>query len=464
MRRCNPSRVLHGMPVVKPTQAGSCVALERLPARYSVVEVGRSLQAAVNSVGVCWGQFVRRGDRVVLKPNLIRQSHTKRPGEWEQIVTHGTVIEAVTREVARALDGHGSITIADGPQTDSDFEVIDARLGLRDLATRIQSEYQGVAVSVVDLRRERWRTADGVVLERQRVPDAPGGYTEIDLQQLSHFCGRDANYYGADYDSSFTQTHHRAARHAYLLARLALDADVFINLPKLKTHKKVGITVSLKNLVGINGDKNYLPHFTMGSADEGGDEFPPSVSSGRVQSRMIQSFKKIAVAAPAFANAVGPIAKRAGEVLWGKTDEVVRSGNWHGNDTAWRMVLDLNRILLHYDGSGARRREPLRYLSIVDGIIAGEGDGPMEADALDAGVLLVGTNPAAVDLACATFMGFDWRKIPMIREAFAPHELPIATFSPEDVTVVPEMGETMHFRPHFGWRGAIEAKSVEHPR
>lgn len=440
------------------------VALIRQAEGYDKSAILSSLQVASRAIDLDWAESIRPGDNVLIKPNLIRQSHTHRPDEWKQIVTHGSVICAVTEAIARALAGQGTITIADGPQTDSDFDAIDARLGLRALAAEISAKYPGVRVVVTDLRRERWRTENGVVVDRQRVPDAPGGYTEVDLGALSHFHGRDANYYGADYDSGFTQSHHRANRHAYLLARLALDADVFINMPKLKTHKKVGITVSLKNLVGINGDKNYLPHFTMGSAGEGGDEFPPSVASGRVQGQMIRAFKKMALSAPVIANAIGPMAKKAGEAMWGRTDQVVRSGNWHGNDTAWRMVLDLNRILLHYDGSGARRRKPLRYLSIVDGIVAGEGDGPMEADAIDAGVLLVGTNPAAVDLVAARFMGFDWRKLPMVREAFSPHELPIADFSPEDVQVVPGLGEPMHFRPHFGWRGAIEAEPVEHAR
>jgi len=440
------------------------VAITRQNPPYDRDAMSVALGHLTTSLGLSWSEWIRSGDRVVLKPNLIRQSHTRRPDEWEQIVTHGTVIEAVAREVATALHGRGTIVIADGPQTDSDFDAIGARLGLGELSEGITRDFPGVTVSVIDLRRERWKTTGGVVVDRQRMPDAPGGYTEVDLGRASHFHGHDADFYGADYDSTFTQSQHRGDRHAYLLARLALDADVFINLPKMKTHKKVGITASLKNLVGINGDKNYLPHYTMGAASDGGDEFPPSTSSGRVQSRMIRAFKQMAVAVPAIANTVGPMAKKAGEAMWGRTDQVVRSGNWHGNDTAWRMVLDLNRILLHYDGSGTRRREPLRYLSIVDGIIAGEGDGPMEADALGAGVLLAGTNPAAVDLVCATLMGFDWRKLPMIREAFQPHELPIVEFAPEEVSVVPELGEPMSFRPHFGWRGAIEAEAHERAR
>ena len=54
------------------------------------------------------------------------------------------------------------------------------------------------------------------------------------------------------------------------------------------------------------------------------------------------------------------------------TTDRIRSGNWHGNDTTWRMVLDLNRALRYGDGVGVLHDEPQRrYFSVVDGIIAG---------------------------------------------------------------------------------------------
>ena len=37
--------------------------------------------------------------------------------------------------------------------------------------------------------------------------------------------------------------------------------------------------------------------------------------------------------------------KKLGRLYFGDTQRVVRSGNWHGNDTCWRMVLDLNKCL-----------------------------------------------------------------------------------------------------------------------
>jgi len=433
------------------------VAVVRQTAEYSPARIERSVAATMDLLGLRWSALVSPGQHVLLKPNMIRQSHSGRPREWAQILTHGQVLSAVTRAVATAMRGEGRITIADAPQTDSDFDAIAERMEIPALLDHVAREYPKIRLSVVDLRREVWRTVDGVVADRKKLPDAPGGYVCVDLGADSALMEKTGPFYGADYDSGFTARHHGEGKHEYLLARIALDADLFVNLPKLKTHKKVGITLSLKNLVGINGDKNYLPHFSMGTPRSGGDELPDDGFSSGLQARSIHAFKRVLSAAPSVGVLLGPAAKRIGTAVFGATEDVVRSGNWHGNDTAWRMVHDLNKILFHFDGDGERRSRPLRYLSIADGIIAGEGNGPMEADALPCGVLLAGTNPVAVDWAAAALMGFDWTKIPMIREAFRPSALPLATFGPESVEVVPELGAPFRFRPHFGWVGHIEA-------
>lgn len=400
------------------------IAVVRQPPRY---EPGL-VRASVAALGIDWRGLIRPGDRVLLKPNFIRQSHTDRPGEWEQIITHGAVIAAVAEQV---IGAGGKITIADAPQTDSDFDQICRLTGVRNLDAEI-----------LDLRREAWRTENGVIVERRKLPEDPRGYTLVNLGEKSWFHGKAGRFYGADYDTRFTAAHHTGSRHEYLLSRSAMDADVFINLPKLKTHKKTGITASLKNLVGINGDKNYLPHFCLGTPDEGGDEFPDSRAQTKVQAKLLKLLK----GGPWWT----PTVKRIGAKIFGDSGSVVRSGNWHGNDTTWRMVLDLNRALFEFDGTGQPRTKPLRYLSIVDGIVAGEGNGPMEADAKPCGVLLAGTNPVAVDYVCAQLMGFDWRKLPMIREGFAQFGL-----SPADIEA--DIGEPFHFTPHFGWKGHVEA-------
>lgn len=91
----------------------------------------------------------------------------------------------------------------------------------------------------------------------------PNGYTVFDLGKNSAFEGLEniENIYGADYDRSETLKHHSGGKHEYCISGTILKADVFISLPKMKTHRKSGATLNLKNLVGCNGNKNYLPHF-----------------------------------------------------------------------------------------------------------------------------------------------------------------------------------------------------------
>jgi uncharacterized protein (DUF362 family) len=112
----------------------------------------------------------------------------------------------------------------------------------------------------------------------------------------------------------------------------------------------------------------------------------------------------------------------------------------------------------------------LRYLAVVDGIIGGEGNGPMAPDAKPCGVVLAGTHPAAVDCVAATLMGFDWQKIRLLKHSFSMRELSFVSFSPGDIEVVSSsqpwagrmetMNETFQFRPHFGWVGAIEKQGA----
>ena len=53
-----------------------------------------------------------------------------------------------------------------------------------------------------------------------------------------------------------------------------LGADAVINIPKLKTHKKSGVTLALKSCIGLTNEKYWLPHYTAGTPAEDGDEFP----------------------------------------------------------------------------------------------------------------------------------------------------------------------------------------------
>jgi len=78
------------------------------------------------------------------------------------------------------------------------------------------------------------------------------------------------------------------------------------------------------------------------------------------------------------------------------------------------IVYGWPKNVLHFAGIGpaildiAAAVRP--HLAIVDGIIAMEGDGPIMGTAKQAGVLVMGTNLAAVDATCVRLMGLNpWR-------------------------------------------------------
>jgi len=433
-------------------------------------EVSRQVEATLAMLDFpsdFWGP----GQKVVLKPNWVKEHDERRPGPgaWEHVVTHPEVIESVASWVAGRLEGAGSVTICDAPQTDSSFTALRRYCGLDGMMERLRSKHPGVEFRLVDLRPEEWHAVDGVTVAKTALPGDPAGDTRIELNEASEFVGYGGlgRLYGASYDMEETNRKHAGTTHEYLLCRTPMEADIFINLPKLKTHKKVGLTCALKNLVGINANKNWLPHHTEGTPDLGGDQFPLSHAKARLEHRWMGAAKRWLKHRPGWSRFFVPL-KKAGRWFFGDTQKVVRSGNWHGNDTCWRMVLDLNKCLFFFDGEGKRRPSPRKYLAVVDGIVAGEGNGPMAPDRRECGLILAGTHPLAVDCVAASAMGFEPERIRLLERAFRMRELRFADFSRDAIRVVSNVEEWtgglgefdagFRFKPHFGWVGAIEKR------
>jgi hypothetical protein len=232
---------------------------------------------------------------------------------------------------------------------------------------------------------------------------------------------------------------HGPGRHQYLVARAATEADVVVNLPKLKTHKKAGVTCALKNLIGINGNKEYLPHHRVGGAEGGGDCYP---GRSKIKRLLEYAFDRLNLAESGASRqfwhgttrVLDKIARLAG-------DRLGVEGSWHGNDTIWRTCLDLNRILLYGRSDGTLADEPQReVVHVVDAVVAGQGDGPLAPEPLPLRMLLAGRNPAAVDWVAARLLGYDPLRIPIAREAFGRFRWPLTTFGQADVELTGDLG------------------------
>jgi uncharacterized protein (DUF362 family) len=138
------------------------------------------------------------------------------------------------------------------------------------------------------------------------------------------------------------------------------------------------------------------------------------------------------------------------------------------------MCVDLNRCLYYNDAGGEHfdAPEPVRtVLTVMDGIVAGEGEGPLAPRDVPLGAVLTATDPVAIDLACVRLMGFDEAKLPKIRESMRADILRLtAVRRAGDVRVVEvdkenfaqeehsldQLSVARVFEAHPGWRGHVE--------
>jgi len=416
------------------------------------------------------------GMKVVIKPNLVQQSRDQ-DDDWDYVITHPVVISAVMGVVCDKLKHSGEIVIADGPMTSTRFDELLAHFPMNAWEQRCKKEH--ISFSIVDLRDEEWFNApNGIILKASPLPGDPMGKLLYNLQDdASEFYNKNSGrqgYYGADYDIKETNDAHNGHDNKYSVSKTVLTADFLINIPKLKCHKKAGITCCLKNLVGINTNKNLLPHHTSGTAKQGGDQFSEDSFHRNIESGITINAKKIVHKFKFLTPLLVPL-KNVALKVWGDNKKTSRSGGWYGNDTLWRTILDLNKILFYGNPDGSLRQDNylnrMPYVGIVDGILAGDGNGPLAPDKVEAGFLLLGSNPVAIDYVAAKIMGFDYKKIPVLLHAANCKRYKIVDFTHDDVicevndgdgVIIDDIPKSVirHFRAANGWIGHIETDNT----
>jgi uncharacterized protein (DUF362 family) len=421
------------------------------------------------------GGMIDDGARVILKPNFVSHWNPESDDDlhFQALVTHPAVLRALIDYVVVAAPRDVTITVADLPIQSANFDELRSRSGLDRALDFLAARLAGRGVfRILDLRAHWLRTnRSEAILERLPLPGDPRGYVTIDLGQASSLRPLEASaalFRAPDYDGRVTVDLHSGGHHRYILPRTVLEATAFINVPKLKVHRKVGATLSLKNLVGIIGDKTCLPHWRAGPVRDGGDEFAVDSALNRMASRWSFPLRKSGAQVWAAALSLARILKRLdGRMRRGESLAHAANGDWYGNDTVWRTVHDLNRVLFHADADGRLHDAPQRaYLTVVDGIVAGEGEGPLRPSPVRTGVIVGGTDPLAVDITCARLMGFDWRKIPQFGAYDAAACYSFSAFSGDPAAIDIRLGHAATsladlqplaaFRPSAGWQGHIE--------
>jgi uncharacterized protein (DUF362 family) len=430
------------------------------------------------------GVLIHPGDNIVLKPNLVISDHPDGLPGIQASVVHGSIIRSFLDYILIANKGQGNITIADSPIKEVDFKRVLGLMGIQQVVDYLNSQHH-THIEIVDFRDFYVdRDQDRVMTQRHTLAGDSLGYRIIDLGQKSMLAEISdyADRYRSTavvYENVMRRVHNRE-RNLYSIPNHLLRSDVVISFAKFKTHRKAGVTLSLKNMVGITNEKRWLPHHRVGSPKQGGDLFADDT---RLDIKIKERAKDVLISSSwgrwaakwvgvpllkIYQSILAPLLNR--HVSTESTTHRVEDGDWYGNDTVWRMVLDLNTLLLYANKEGEVCREPQRrYFSVVDGIIGGMEEGPLKPKPLPCGVLAAGFNPVAVDIVCARMMGFDVRKVPLLMRASKREWLPLGLFRPEDIhisTNLPRWEQILSstdpglkFTPSRGWQGKIEIDS-----
>lgn len=339
---------------------------------YSLKKIKSTLLNCFNNFGLDNNNplkdYIKPGDTVFIKPNFVASRWRKSADHVDTIysvITHPNVIEAMCYYVDIALNGNGEIIIGDNPSIDANFDELMELTGLKNIINKFKTK-----ISICDLRPLVCDNLDNYGKKDLMISHKgdPKGYTTINLGKESLFYGMDSSRFRGVFDErEETIKSHSGEDQFYSFSNSIYNANCFISIPKMKTHQKVGCTLNLKGLVGSIANKNQLVHWQIGYPENGGDEY---------------STKE--------------------EWNYYQTQKVQHRGSWPGNDTIWRMVADLYKGLL---------KKERKYLSIVDGIIAGEGQGPFCPMSKNANTLVFGDDFLNVDLVTARYMGFNPIKI-----------------------------------------------------
>ena len=419
------------------------------------------------------GELVEIGSRVFVLCNFVQ--HRRRNERAEDFIakcTHGSVIRAVIDYLLIAIGESGQVVFGNAPLQSARWEAVLHETGARAVVEFYRSAGQNVEAK--DLRllvAERGLSGNITHWEERDAHQV----TLVDLGKTSLLAGLQndarAKFRVTDYNPDRTDQYHSNGSHNYVISKQLLNADVIFSLPKLKTHQKVGLTCGLKGFVGAIAHKDCLAHHRFGSVQNGGDEYP-SDRFGILEatSRFHDSVQRSS------SKALGGNLLRAVDRVTRRTiDQLtpVTAGSWYGNDTAWRMALDICKILFYANRSGVLSKSPQRrHLILVDGIVGGEGEGPLSPSAVHAGILLFGDDVALCDWAAARLIGFDPRKLPILNKAFGKAPFVISNVDPvleplffngrTESLVDVIASNTMPFKPPQGWLGHVEFVKTSH--
>lgn len=406
------------------------------------------------------GDIIRPGETVVVKPNMVKHCNTKE--KYACTLTHPSVVRTVIDYciIAKA----GRIILGDAPIQGADMDKIRREYYYDKLLGFYHN--QKINIDFVDFRDLVVKVERGIIKTLRKGDNTEFITIELGKESKHYQDNANVRYETCGYVDKTINENHHGNRHAYVLSKYILEADVIINLPKPKTHRFAGITGAQKNFVGACSDKESLPHFKAGAKCVGGDE----TNKNTMQSKIIAyCYRK-------YLWACKNKQEKRGKVWYFfyagfsklRSSSLFIHGAWYGNDTIWRTIIDLNKIILYAkkDGSLDFSKIQRRVLSIGDMVIAGEKEGPLNPSSKPLGIILSSKNCAVFDAVFCKITGFDSQLIPTVRHSIKNTKLcpipegSIRLFSNQEIwndVLVEDLDfpEQFHFQAHPFWKDIL---------
>jgi len=349
------------------------------------------------------------GKSILLKPNWVREE--LKSTDYLCLRTNDNLLLCILKEVLQYRPSR--VLIADAPIQGCVWD----KMITPDFVSCVNelSQENGIPVVIKDFRRTV-NDLENNKVEKDLHPQSD--YIIFDLGEQSNLepiTSHSNNFRVTCYSPDRLAASHHKGVHKYCIARDVFESDVIITIPKLKTHRMAGMTNALKLLVGINGDKDYLPHHRVGAITEGGDNYKNKSLLRTISNLVTDEGNRRR------GTRVGRLFEKVGSGFWrlSRPDSatLVNAG-WYGNDTIWRTVLDINVIALFGDKNGGLHNEQQRKLySIMDGVIGGQGDGPLHPYPSPLGVLAMSDNPYLMDVVAGELYHLNSERIPLLKNA-----------------------------------------------
>jgi len=324
--------------------------------------------------------IIKPGDTVLIKPNLIDSI----PGTYTRPEVVRPMIDmAVAGGAARIYIADAGINFIETEQ------VLDATHYV-EMVRRLQKQYPAITIEVLNLNKlPRWRWV---------------------------FLGEDSSFYNSGYrddeiafdygkpllNHPYYLTADRLGRNprgkssgCYAISDDVLNADVVINMPKMKTHWTMLVTLSMKNLVGCTVASTY----------------DHQAADGANLARIPHCH--------------------------------VHDTNYFRNDIAARVLQDLHKIILYCDKNGRlKKRKQRKYLTVIDGIEAMErSQTPLynsKGKRRMNHMVLAGQDPVSTDMVACRAMGYDYRQIPVLKKRPMDNIHTIGNYNRDNIVVIGE--------------------------